>query len=163
MAKMGHPMIVLCAAAIGIIYTTGYFVTEPAQVSLAQTAPASISVVHNNSFSTSNGAGNNSSSQGTSGSAAATRQSQYRDGTYYGQGSNRIGTVEVAVTVSQGKIAVVEITRCSTHYPQSYIDPILPQEVVQTQSANVDVVSGATRSSEDFAAAVQQALGQAQA
>lgn len=93
---------------------------------------------------------------------AVNTTSQYLDGTYQGSGSDAIGTVYVAVTVQGGKITNCQITQCDTHYPQSYIDPVLPQEVIARQSAQVDVVSGATGSSYDFAMAVQQALTQAQ-
>ncbi|GMA56891.1 hypothetical protein GCM10025858_13940 [Alicyclobacillus sacchari] len=64
--------------------------------------------------------------------------------------------------IRDGKIAQVEITQCDTHYPQSDIDPVLPNEVIAKQSADVDFVSGATLSSYAFAMAVQQALDQAQ-
>jgi uncharacterized protein with FMN-binding domain len=88
-------------------------------------------------------------------------QPMYLDGTYTGSGSNRIGTVQVAVTIKNGKIVSADITGCYTHYPESYIDPVLPNEVVARQSADVDIVSGATLSSQDFADAVNQALSQA--
>lgn len=87
--------------------------------------------------------------------------SKYLDGTYYGAGSDSIGTVYVAVTINHGKITNAHITRCDTHYPQSYIDPVLPREVIARQSANVDMISGATGSSSDFSAAVQVALEKA--
>lgn len=85
----------------------------------------------------------------------------YKDGTYSGSGTNRFGTVKVDVTIQKGQIANVVIAECSTRYPQRYIDS-LPDEVKQRQSAQIDTVSGATRSSEDFIAAVQQALSKAQ-
>lgn len=91
-----------------------------------------------------------------------TSNQKYLDGTYHGSGTSRIGTVWVAVTIKSGKIANVQITRADTHYPTSYIDPVLPQEAIQRQSASVDFVSGATLSSYDFSTGVQQALQQAQ-
>jgi len=133
MAKMGNKLIALCSAAIGIIYTAGYIVTEPTAKEIMQHVP----------------------------SASAAVQTKYHDGTYKGQGSNRIGSVEVAVTIKQDKITSVQITNCDTSYSESHIDG-LPQQVVDRQSDNVDVVSGATRSTEDFQAAVDQALQQAE-
>jgi uncharacterized protein with FMN-binding domain len=85
---------------------------------------------------------------------------QYRDGTYRGAASNVFGSVEVAVTIGDGRIRQVQITRCTTFYPQSYVDG-LPAKVLTAQSADVAVVSGATGSWQDFTAAVQQALAQA--
>ena len=83
------------------------------------------------------------------------------DGTYSGMGTSRYGNVEVSVTIKSGKIANVAITRCTTSYPESLIDP-LPAEVVTRQSAQVDLVSGATYSARAFQTAVLQALQQAQ-
>ncbi|WKB37065.1 FMN-binding protein [Terrilactibacillus sp. S3-3] len=88
------------------------------------------------------------------------KQTGYQDGTYSGQGTNHFGTVAVSVTIKQGKIASVEITNCTTSYSQSYIDH-LPSEVVARQSANVDNVSGATNSTEDFKTAIMDAISKA--
>jgi uncharacterized protein with FMN-binding domain len=68
----------------------------------------------------------------------------------------------VAVSVKSGKIANVQITACYTHYPESYIDPVLPDYVVTHQTTQIPVVSGATLSTEDFYYALVQALSQAQ-
>ncbi|MGE5672645.1 MAG: FMN-binding protein [Mycobacterium leprae] len=93
-------------------------------------------------------------------SSSTAKTGSYKDGTYTGSGTNRFGTVSVAVTIKSGKISNVQITGCNTHYPESYISR-LPSQVISRQSAQVDFVTGATRSSEDFQAAVQQALRQA--
>jgi uncharacterized protein with FMN-binding domain len=77
-------------------------------------------------------------------------------------GTSRRGSVQVSVTIQSGRIASVTIGRVSTEYPVSDIAR-LPNEVVSRQSAQVDVVSGATFSSIAFRGAVQQALQQAQA
>ena len=148
-------MVALCAAAIGIIYSAGYVVTEPA--ALAQNSPPAIVSTQK----TPNVPTPDISTSPTPSPVAA--QGQYRDGIYNGQGSNRIGGVEVALTVQQGKITSCEITNCWTHYSVSAIDPVLPREVVARQSGKVDVVSGATKSTDAFRSAVQQALNQAQA
>jgi uncharacterized protein with FMN-binding domain len=66
------------------------------------------------------------------------------------------------VTIANGKISNVQITKVTTKFPMSRIAS-LPAAVVQSQSANVNVISGATYSSQAFKQAVQQALSQAQA
>jgi uncharacterized protein with FMN-binding domain len=81
----------------------------------------------------------------------------YSDGTWTGAASNAYGEVEVAVRIQGGRIAAARITRTTTFYPVSLITG-LPAQVVERQSADVDVVSGATASWQDFANAVQQAL-----
>jgi uncharacterized protein with FMN-binding domain len=84
-------------------------------------------------------------------------QGQYKDGTYTGQGTSRRGDVWVSVQVQGGRIANVTITRSTLQYPLRDIAD-LPGEVVQRQSAQVDIVSRATYSSMAFRGAVTQAL-----
>ena len=112
--------------------------------------------------SSSNAAQGKSSGTSSSPSKAANTTQQYLDGTYSGSAANQIGAVSVSVTVHGGKIANVQITSCYTHYPESYIDPVLPDYVVAHQTTQIPVVSGATLSTEDFYYAVVQALQQAQ-
>ncbi|HEY4384430.1 MAG TPA: FMN-binding protein [Ktedonobacteraceae bacterium] len=45
----------------------------------------------------------------------------------------------------------------------NYADPQLTSEAIQAQSANVDIVSGATDSSEAFIQSLNSALAQAKA
>src|SRR5262249_21615613 len=84
----------------------------------------------------------------------------YRDGTYTGTGTSRHGSIEVTVVVRGGQIASAEITGCGTRYPCSRL-AALPGQVVDRQSAAVDLVSGATDSTTAFRAAVTAALAQA--
>jgi len=99
----------------------------------------------------------------TKAKAKAAVKLKYKDGTYTGIGETQIGAIEVAVTLKQDKITNVQVVASSTHYPVSYIDPILPQELLQRQDINkIDVISGATLSTEDFYYAVVYALQKAQ-
>jgi uncharacterized protein with FMN-binding domain len=95
-------------------------------------------------------------------SATAPVANGYRDGTYTGSASNRRGSLSVAVTIQGGRITDVQLTRYDMYYPASRIAR-LPGEVIDRQSANVDLVSGATYSAEAFRQAVAQALAQARA
>lgn len=149
MAKMGNKMITLCTVAVGMIYTAGYITTESPKAEVEQTSQNITESIPQPKASSS-----------TSDITTKKVKSTYKDGTYYGQGANHIGSVAVAVTIQKDKITSVQITDCTTSYSQSYIDD-LPQQVVDRQSADVDVVSGATRSTEDFQEAVQNALLQA--
>jgi uncharacterized protein with FMN-binding domain len=92
--------------------------------------------------------------------APAASTSVLHDGTFNGSGTSRRGDVSVALTVLSGQVTAVRITRSSTYYPISDIAR-LPGEVVGRQSAQVDMVSGATESSRAFKGAVTQALAQA--
>ena len=87
-------------------------------------------------------------------------QGAFKDGTYTGQGSSRRGDVWVSVVVQAGHIANVTITRSTLQYPLRDIAG-LPAQVVQRQSAQVDIVSRATYSSQAFKQAVSQALSKA--
>lgn len=174
MSKLSPKWITLCTAAIGLAYTAGYVVTEPKAVAVSVpqqnvqtgTGGSQSQGVQGSqggsSSSAASDASSNQNNQSSQGSSTAQSQSGYKDGTYTGQGQNRIGSVAVSVTIKQGKIANVQITDCTTSFPQSAIDP-LPAQVVSRQNSNVDNVSGATESTDDFITAVQQALSQAQA
>jgi uncharacterized protein with FMN-binding domain len=124
--------------------TTSTATTSTATTSTATTAPAQAvsSTV-------------TSAQQTTSQSATG-----YTDGTYTGQGTSRRGDVWVQVQVTGGRIANVTITRSTLQYPLRDI-AALPQQVVQRQSAQVDLVSRATYSSQAFRGAVSQALASA--
>lgn len=185
--RMGNKFVALCSVAVGAVYVTGYVLTDSSHTALASTSsmPPSGQTQTKASGSTSTKSTGGSSatptSQPTSGSkakaasgssptgsskapgksASTSSQQKYLDGTYHGTGTNQIGAVSVALTIKSGKITNVQITQCETHYPESFINPVLPQEVVQRQSYQVTIVSGATLSTYDFAYAVYQALGQA--
>ncbi len=142
MAKMNNKMIALCSLALGTIYSAGYVITETEGTSVAASNFMANTI------------------QPGQMANAQTASSLYQDGTFQGQAENNIGSVQVAVTIKSDKITAVEITYCDTSYSQSNIDD-LPAQVVARQSAQVDNVSGATRSTEDFQAAVEMALQQA--
>jgi uncharacterized protein with FMN-binding domain len=93
---------------------------------------------------------------------AAQTQSALKDGTFTGQGTSRRGDVWVSVDIQAGKITNVTITRSTLQYPLRDIAN-LPSQVVQRQSAQVDIVTRATYSSTAFRSAVSQALASAQA
>jgi uncharacterized protein with FMN-binding domain len=78
----------------------------------------------------------------------------------------RWGPVQVQVTVQGGKIADVSVVQ----YPDgndrdqeinATALPILVQETISTQNANIDMVSGATVTSEGYLTSLQSALDQA--
>ena len=72
-------------------------------------------------------------------------------------GTSRRGSVWVDVTMNAGRIELVTITRSTLQYPVRDIAG-LPAQVVAKQSGQVDIVSGATYSSQAFRTAVSQAL-----
>lgn len=88
-----------------------------------------------------------------------TDSSKYNDGTYYGVGKGFNGNVTTKVTVAAKKIKKIEIT---DHVDdKEYLDKakkaIIPA-IIKKQSTNIDVVSGATYSSNGIILAVRDAL-----
>lgn len=158
MAKMNKKMISLCTAAISSLYITGYAATHHAQA--VQTTQSNTQEDTKEDASSNNTS--STSATLTTQTEDTSSESELQDGTYSGTGSNEIGSISVSVTIKQGAITAVEITSDNTRYGQSSISS-LPNQVVIRQSADVDTVSGATLSTQDFETAVAQALEQAKA
>jgi uncharacterized protein with FMN-binding domain len=167
MTKMSNKMIGLCSAAISAIYITGLVTTQETEAKNTNQATGAIPKQqlvqkqnqNQKTVQQSKTAGSQPSLQHPihKQQTAVVSPKIYKNGTFTGSASNRIGSVTVAVTIKQDKITNVAITNCDTHYSEARIDG-LPQQVVARQSGNVDIVSGATLSSEDFQTAVEQAL-----
>jgi uncharacterized protein with FMN-binding domain len=79
--------------------------------------------------------------------------------------STRYGDVEVQVTIANGKITAVTAIELPSGGRSGQIsaaaEPILASEALTAQSANIDIVSGATYTSEAYAQSLQAALDQA--
>jgi uncharacterized protein with FMN-binding domain len=92
---------------------------------------------------------------------------QYKDGTYTGPAADAYyGNVQVEAIVQGGKIADVKfLDYPQTHQTSVYINsqamPYLTQEAIQAQNANVNIVSGATLTSQAFIQSLASALTQA--
>jgi uncharacterized protein with FMN-binding domain len=99
--------------------------------------------------------------------AAAGSTSGYADGTYTGGDENAYyGRVQVQVTVTNHQVASVKVLdypqdRRTSRYINSQALPMLKQEVIAAQSANIDVVSGATLTSEAYIKSLGGALARA--
>lgn len=91
----------------------------------------------------------------------------YKDGTYVGPVVDAFyGNIQVKAIILQGKISDVQFLQ----HPQDALRsvainaiamPNLKQEAIQTQNATVDIVSGATDTSQAFIQSLQSALNQA--
>jgi uncharacterized protein with FMN-binding domain len=115
-----------------------------------------------------------SSTSGSSAASAATAETQsttasYKDGRATGSVvSTRYGDVQVEVTISGG--AIVDVTALQlpgrdgrSRSIASQAEPILREEALTAQSANIDVLSGATYTSDAYAQSLQSALDQVKA
>jgi uncharacterized protein with FMN-binding domain len=89
--------------------------------------------------------------------------SGYKDGVFTGSVADAYyGLVQVKATIKNGLIADVTFLqypndRSTSRYINSQAMPMLTQEAIQAQSANVDIISGASATSGAF----QQSLGDA--
>ena len=91
----------------------------------------------------------------------------YADGAYTGPAVDAYyGLVQVQAIVQSGRLVAIKVLQYPAHRRTSvFINrqalPILRDEVVQAQSANVDIVSGATLTSEAFIRSIDAAMRQA--
>jgi uncharacterized protein with FMN-binding domain len=92
--------------------------------------------------------------------APATADGALKDGTYLGWGKSRHGDIQASVVIENGRIAKAVIAQCLTRYTCDIIDH-LQKQVVERQTPDVDVVGGATTSSDAFYWAVVSALDRA--
>jgi uncharacterized protein with FMN-binding domain len=89
---------------------------------------------------------------------------QYKDGSYTGpQVDAYWGVVQIKAVIRNGKISDVTFLeypsdRRTSQRINSIAMPYLKTEAIQVQSANVDLISGATLTSEAFAESLQAAL-----
>jgi uncharacterized protein with FMN-binding domain len=113
-------------------------------------------------------AGSPNSGQTTDLPPSANNSNQtYRDGQYTGQTADAYyGTIQVKAVIQNGKLSDVQFL----NYPQDRnrsirinqaAMPILKQEAIQAQSAQVQIVSGATDTSQAFQQSLDSALTQA--
>lgn len=100
-------------------------------------------------------------------SASNGKPPSYKDGTYTGSVVNAFyGNVQVQATIQNGKISSVQFLQHPSDALRSQAIntlamPNLQQEAIQAQTANVDIVSGATDTSQAFTQSLQSALNQA--
>jgi uncharacterized protein with FMN-binding domain len=98
---------------------------------------------------------------------ATTTTGQYKDGTYTGSVADAYyGNVQVQAIVQNGNIADVQFLQYpsdngnSANISQRSM-PLLKAEAISAQSATVDIISGATQTSQAFQQSLTAALNQA--
>lgn len=159
-------ILVVMGATVGLkLYGLGDEVT---------TASSSVHSTASGTGSTTSGSGTGSSSTSSSGSAASSTPtptpsaSSSSSATKTITGSavdTRYGAVQVQVTFSGSTITALKTLQAPDRDGRdveinSQALPILEQEVLASQSANIDTVSGATYTSEGYIQSVQSAIDQ---
>lgn len=108
-----------------------------------------------------------SASASATATATATTGSGAKSGTFTGAAEfTRYGNVQVQAVVSGGKLTNVNVLQVPDHggYEDQIVQIALPElksEALSAQSANIDVISGATYTSQGYAESLQSALDQA--
>ncbi|MEU8512012.1 FMN-binding protein [Kitasatospora sp. NPDC048722] len=153
---MRRAVVVGSATAAGVILLLSL---KPHQGATSAAAPIS-----------SGGSGGADGSGGTSGtSSAPPAQASDTSGTRAITGDSvdtRYGPVQVKVTLAGKKITRIDVVKYPTESGRdrsinSYALPVLNQEAVAAQSAAIDVVSGATYTSDGYTRSLQSALDKA--
>lgn len=121
----------------------------------------------NNSLSNINTTPDTSSASGTPLTPGVVSNGRYKNGSYTGTSTDAFyGNIQVKAVIQNGKITDVQFL----DYPQdrgtsirinTQAMPALKSEAIQAQNAQVDIVSGATDSSQAFIQSLQSALDQA--
>lgn len=90
-------------------------------------------------------------------------QSKYKDGTYNGSGKGYGGDIIVDVTIKDGSITEINIVSAKKE-DKAYFDMAsgVIAEIKESQSWDVDTISGATFSSKGIISAVERALEKAE-
>jgi uncharacterized protein with FMN-binding domain len=126
-------------------------------------APAAAGSSSDGSSGTDSGTSDSgTSSSGTSDSGGTSSTKTYDGDTV----QTRWGPVQVRITVQDGKITASEaiVYPDGNHEDQeinSFALPVLSEEAVQQQSADIDMVSGATVTSQGYLSSLQSAIDRA--
>ncbi|MCR4425233.1 MAG: FMN-binding protein [Firmicutes bacterium] len=80
-----------------------------------------------------------------------------RDGTYTGQFKGGRWSNTVRVTVSSGKVTDIDVLK-EVRIPKTEVTEQVVRKIIETQSLDVDTVSGATINTKAYLKAVENAL-----
>jgi len=148
------------AATNAAIAPTATTATNATNAATAATAAAAATASGSSGVGTAGAATTIATTNGSTGLA---------DGTFVGEtATNRWGPVQVQVTISNGEVTDVTALQTPDSKRKSvqindYATPILRQEALTAQTAEIDTVSGATYTSVGYAQSLQSALDTARA
>ena len=176
------PILGLVVAGLGSLLVFGFRTTDsvlpttgqvPTTATGKTTSPTTAPTTNGNTSSTTKSGTSGSSATATptptqDTSGATTNGAQYADGTYRGAAIGEPwGTFEVEAIIKSGQLVDVKLVAEPGDRHSSQINniavPMLTQSALAAQSANIDLVSGATWTSESYAESLQAALDAAHA
>lgn len=153
--------VTIAAIIIGAFILYSLLYTRANSIALS---PTSVNDSRSSSSSPAATAPSGTTTTPTSGSSG-----QYKDGSYTGSVDDaQWGFIQVKAIIKGGKITDVQFLQYPNERDRSIMinqnaDPQLTSEAIQAQSANVDIVTGATDSSQAFIQSLTDALSQAKA
>lgn len=124
---------------------------------------------HGTSVATPPAASSNATGSSSTGSSSSGSSSTSASGTKTVTGAavdTRYGPVQVKVTVTNGKVTSATAVEYPVSDPRdaqinAYAIPALDQEAVQSGTAGIDMISGATYTSQGYIQSLQSALNKA--
>ncbi len=158
---MKRAAIVTGVTVVGVAWLLNYKVTAPQLSALAPRFPNQGSANPSPSATTSSATPSATPLPSPSPSPTAL------SGTFTGSDfPNRYGDVQVRVVISNGHITDVQAVqlpsdRAESAYISQQVGPWLRSEALHAQSANIDIISGATYTSQSYAQSLESALQQA--
>jgi uncharacterized protein with FMN-binding domain len=162
---VGRIVLWLMSTVTVVVLVFGYHTSTSSQLPATSVVASGsgFSAAVNGTTSSGSGAGSGSGSGSGSASGSASTAATTVTGPV---ASTRWGPVQVQITVANGALTGVTVLQ----YPSGngkdqeindYALPILVQETVDAKNANIDMVSGATVTSEGYLQSLQGALDQA--
>ena len=137
------------------------------QTATTASPPTSTSDTSGSGTAGSGTSGSDTSGSGTSGTSGSAGSGSTTSGTFLGAvAQTRYGPVQVRIVVSDGTITDVTAPQLTDADGRSVAisaqaAPVLRQEALQAQSAQIQAVSGATFTSEGYTTSLQSAIDQA--
>ena len=173
MRKSIKPLLGLLFAGLGSVLVFGFRTTDSVLPNTAQAPTATTGTTPTKTPRPTTGSSTNSTSQATATPAptqttTGNSTAQFADGTYQGAAVGEPwGTFEVEAIIKGGQLVDVKLVSEPGDRHSNQINniavPMLTESAVASQSANVDLVSGATWTSESYAESLQAALDAARA
>lgn len=166
---MRTPAAFLAGAASATILAIGWQAGAAALTAATSTATAAATTTGSATSTTPSTAPTAATSTGTPTSSSSptptstpTPTTGVRDGSYTGTAVNtRYGIVQVTAVISGGKLVDIQNTNVNATGGRLQAVPTLKQEALQAQSANIQIVSNATYTSEGYMQSLQAALNAA--
>jgi uncharacterized protein with FMN-binding domain len=155
----------IATTALGLVLLLG-FKTHPASAPAGQPPAATSAAAPQTGGSGSSGAAQSGAAQSGAGGSGPSPASSAPSGNRVVTGAavdTRYGPVQLQVTLSNGKITKIDVLQAPFERPRdveinNYALPILTQEALAAQSATIDMVSGATYTSQGYIGSLQSAL-----